>query len=163
MTNTQHGIWHHQRRFILGYVGIILIPLAILIGYFCYDKGLALGSGPVTITLKWSNMTSHTSSGGIRGGGNTKQTSYGWDYHVWGETETGQRCFIDVDDLLVYNTFTKGEVVDTAYTFHKEKGDWRWTWSAKFILDVWVWAFLFMLIRIWIKENGLFRQKEEEG
>ncbi len=140
-----------QRTFIIFYCCLILLPLALLIGYFCYDKGVQYEYGQVRVTSKFTFfIESRTQSAGMRGGG-SMTTPARLDYSVWAKTKDGRLAFIDVPDEKAYRSYHRGDVVTTRYTFHKDAGDWGWTKSAEFMLKVWLLALLIMLIRIRIK------------
>ncbi|VFQ44937.1 hypothetical protein MSL71_25940 [Desulfoluna butyratoxydans] len=147
-------VWQSQRVFILGYVGVVLIPLFFLVVYACYDKGRCRGEGPVTITLTMSLYEPGRpgGSGGTRF--STMASPSRQSYTVWGTTETGQLCFIDVDSYLDYTGYTRGKRVETSYTVHKDRGDWRWTVEADFWVTVWCLALGLMGLRVAVTARG---------
>lgn len=140
-----------QRTFIIRYCCLVLLPIAVLIGYFCYDKGVEYEYGQVTVTSTFTFFKeSRTHSVSMRGGG-SMTTPARLDYSVWAKTKDGRLAFIDVPDEKAYRTYHRGDVVTTRYTTHKEAGDWGWTMSAEFTLKLWLLALLVLLIRIRIK------------
>lgn len=146
-------MWCDQHRFIITYSCVILIPLLCLIFYVCYDEGIYRKYGTVSLTI----VSHYLSSTEYHGGGGRFSTyqepHMEWKYTIMGKNESGQRCYIDSNDhrgVLNMGIFPykEGDTLQTWYTLHKEKGDWRWTTDADFFLWVWIGALFFMFLKL---------------
>lgn len=128
------SLWQHQRPFLIKSGVLILLPMVLLMVYWCYDKGLAIETGRVTITHTLSHLKGgETTHSGIRGGG-TMTTPIRMDYSVWGKTKDGRICFLDVNSEKEFSRYQEGDVLETRFTTHKKRGEWAWTSSAETLL-----------------------------
>lgn len=145
-----------QGRYIITYCLLLLCPLLIATCYFSYDKGLAYEQGPVTITFTSSYLEGgRRVESSVRGNGGMYISPH-TEYQVWAKTADDRRVFIDVTSYIEFIGYQKGDVLDTPYSFHKQKGVWGWTLLAAFTFKLWVLALVILIIRV------IYKGKKEQ-